>query len=152
MSHSEEALTTEGCFQATGSFTHSLVDLLYRFGRFIVHKVVHPSGGSLAAHPLPLPALPPVVHNPPFPDDDILVCQYHLSLAQKLRPSSSSVPQLLTMDDVQIVGEQPVGAGGFANIWRGSLDSRQVAVKSYRRYLSFDLSRVCLVSLHSLIP
>ena len=149
MRYSEEALVTETWFQAR-SPTYSLVDLLYRFGCVMFNKAVHPWGRSLVARPPPPPVFPPMVHNPPFPDDDIL-CQYHLGLAQKLRPSSSSIPHLLAKDDVRIVGERPVGAGGFADIWKGSLDARQVAVKSYRRYLSFDLSRACLVSSLNLI-
>lgn len=148
MCYSEEALAAEACFQASSS-THSLVDSLYRFGRIVFHKVVHPWGRSLMVRPPPPPALPPAVHNPPLPDDDIL-SQCYFGPAQKLRPTSSSIPHMLTRDDVQMVGERPVGAGGFADIWRGTLDTRQVAVKSYRRYLSFDLSRVRLVGLRTL--
>ena len=147
MRYSEGALAAEGCFRVS-SPTQSLVDSLYRFGYIMVHEVVYPWVRSLAARPPPPPSIPSVVHNPPFPDDDIL-CQYHLSLAQKLRPSSSSVPHLWAEDDVQIVGERPVSAGGFADIWKGYLDTRQVAVKSYRRYLSVDLSQVYLVGLVS---
>jgi len=149
MRYSEGVLATEACFRAS-SPTHSLVDSLYRFGCVMFHKVVYPRVRSLAARPPPPPSFPPIIHNPLFPDDDT-ICQYHLSMAQELRSSSSPIPHPLGEDDVQIVGERPVSAGGFADIWRGFLDTRQVAVKSYRRYLSFDLSRVYLVSLHSLI-
>lgn len=155
MCYSGEALAIEECFQ-TRSPTHPLVDALDGLGwigvlRNVVVSLWGRSVSKLAASPLPPPPLPSVIHNPPLPDDGFL-CQHHSSLAQKLRPSSSSICRQLAGDDIHIVGERPVSAGGFADIWRGSLDTRQIAVKSYRRYLSFDLSRVCRVrDFHGLI-
>lgn len=149
---SEGLLATEAGFQVSSPI-RSLADSLYSFGCVMLRKAVRPwrrSVPRLAACPPP-PSLPSEIHNPPFPDDDT-PRQYHSSLAQKLRPFLSPICDWLSEGDVQIVGERPFGAGGFADIWRGCLDSREVAVKSYRRYLSFDLSRVSLVGLHSPIP
>ena len=46
---------------------------------------------------------------------------------------------------MRIVGELPVSAGGFADLWRGFLDDRQVAIKSYRPYLTVEPARVFTV-------
>ena len=150
---SEQVLATEACFQAS-SPTYPLVGSLYRVCRTIVHKtMLRPRGRSalkLAACPQPSASDPPSgIRNPSSPGDDLLF-QDHSSLAQKLRPSLSPVCDWLAKDDVQVTGGRPISAGGFADVWRGSLGTRQVAIKSYRRYLSFDLSRVYLVGLPSL--
>lgn len=145
---SEEVPDAEKCFQ-TGSHTRPLVDSLHRFSCAIVCAVVHPLRRRSV---LNLTACLPSsqfsssgIHSPPSPDDDDLLHQYHLDLAQQLRPSLSSNCNWLEEDDIQVVGRLPINAGGFADLWRGLLDTRQVAIKSYRRYLSFDLSRVFLV-------
>ena len=149
---SEEVLATEAGFRA-GSLIHPLVGFLYRLGCAIIRTVARPRGRSdsrLVACPPP-PCSPPGTRNPSFPDDDPLD-QHHQKLAQKLRPSLSPICDWLAQDDVEIVGGQPIRGGGSADIWRGSLDSRQVAIKSYRRYLSFDPSQVSLVGLPGLSP
>jgi len=139
-----EVLVTKARFQAS-SLTYPLLDFFSRI-RSAMRKMVHSQGQSvsvkLAACPSPLPLEPsPRINSPSSPDDDPLD-QSHFLLVQSLRPSLSSICNWLEKDDVHIVGGQPIGAGGFADIWRGSLDSRQVAIKSYRRYLFFDLSQV----------
>lgn len=39
---------------------------------------------------------------------------------------------------LEFVGDHPVDAGGFADVWVGAMGSRRVAIKSYRRYSSSD--------------
>jgi len=143
---------TKTCFQ-TNSLTHPgpLVGSLYKFRCAVVRAVAHPrrrlrrrSIQKLAACPPSLPSTPSGVQCPSCPDDD-LPHQSHINLAQQHRPSLSPICNWLEGDDVRIVGGLPVSAGGFADLWRGSLDTRQVTIKSYRRYLSFDLSQVFLV-------
>ena len=151
MHHTEAVLAATPDFQPAPP-THPLVDLLRR-GCAIVRNIVHPRWRSVlksATRPPHPPPLQSVTHDPSSPDD--LLCQFHLSLAQKLRPFLSSICDWLAEDDVQIVGGQPISAGGSADIWRGSLDTRQVAIKSYRRYLSFDLFRVYLVGPPDITP
>ena len=146
---SEAVLVAEASFQASPP-THPLVDLLRRLGR-VVRDVVRPERLVLkltrTAHPPPSQRPLPVIHSSSFPNDDLL-CQRYSSLAQTLLPSLSPICDWLAEDDIQISGARPVSAGGFADIWRGTLDTRPVAIKSYRRYLSFDLSHVFLVGLH----
>jgi len=144
---SEEAPGTGTYFQAI----HPLVGSIYRFGCVIVRAVVLPRRRSalrLAARPPFSPSTPSRVQSPPSPGDDLLY-QSHFSLAQQLRPFLSPICNWLEGGDLRMAKGLPISAGGFADLWRGSLDNRQVAIKSYRRYLSFDLSRVFLVCAHS---
>ena len=148
---SEEVLDTEMCFQ-TSSLTHPLVGLLYGFGCAIVRVVVHPRRRTVLRPAACLPSSPSTpsgIQRPSSPDDDPMH-QYHVTLAQRLHPFLSPICNWLEEDDVQIAGGLPISAGGFADLWKGSLETRQVAIKSYRRYSSFDLSRVFLVCVHSL--
>lgn len=150
MRRSEEVLATEACFQASSPARRPLVGSLCRFCRAMVRKadVLRQRGKSVskpAAGPPPSPYPPSGIHT-----DDDPTCRYHWSLAQKLRPSLSSICDWLAKDDIQIVGGRPVSAGGFADIWRGSLNAHEVAVKSYRRYLSFNPPQVYLVNLPGL--
>ena len=73
--------------------------------------------------------------------------QKHRDLALKLRPSFPQTCSWLEQPDLQVIGESPVASGRFADVRKGRLsDGRQVAVKSYRRYIRFDCDRVRLVS------
>lgn len=51
----------------------------------------------------------------------------------------------LGLEEVKIIGEHPIAAGGFANVWEGIHDSRKVVLKSYRCYMSFDVNNVVTV-------
>lgn len=60
----------------------------------------------------------------------------------------SSLPppyRLLDPEDVKLVGEHPIAAGGFADIWEGTHDGRKVVLKSFRRHMSFGLAQVIAV-------
>ena len=141
-----EILDTETCFQ-TSSLTHPLVGSLYRFGCAIVRSVARPRRRSIPRLTVFLSSssfTPSAIQSPSSPDDDLLH-QSYFNLAQQLRPCLSPICNWLEEDDVQIVGGLPISAGGFADLWTGSLNTRQVAIKSYRCYLSFDLSRASLV-------
>jgi len=144
MSNSEEVLETKECFR-TNSHIHPLVGFLCRFG-----CVTGRSDLKQMACPPSSPLPPSGIHNRSSPDD--LLRQHHFNLARQLRPSLSPICNWLGEDDVRIVGGQPFSAGGFSDLWRGTLDTRQVAIKSYRRYLFFDLSQVFLVCLPSPSP
>lgn len=149
MGSSEEVLETKECFR-TNSPIHLLAGFLYRRGCALVRTVHLRRRSDLkqVTCPPPPPLTPSGIHITPSPED--LPHQYHFNLAQQLRPSLLAICNWLEEDDVQILGGWPVSAGGFTDLWRGSINTRQVAIKSYRRYLSFDLSRVFLVCLPSL--
>jgi len=69
-----------------------------------------------------------------------------LELAAKLRPSFPPACSWLDPTDLQDIEEPPVDGGRFANVWRGRLEDREVAIKSYRCYVCFDCDQVRMVS------
>lgn len=152
MCYSEKTPDVEARFQ-TRSLAHSLAGPLHMLGCAIIRVVAHLRRQSVprpATCPQSSPFTPSGIQSPPSLGDDLLH-QYHFHLAQQLHPFLSPICNWLKEDDVQIVEGRPTSAGGFADLWRGSLDTHQVAIKSYRRYLSFDLSRVFLVRVSTLI-
>ena len=38
-----------------------------------------------------------------------------------------------------------MAAGGFADVWKAMYNGRTVVLKSYRRYMDFDVARVAVV-------
>ncbi|KAF9644612.1 kinase-like protein [Thelephora ganbajun] len=141
----EEVLATEACIQAN-PHTNPLAGSLYRFCCAMARTVTRAQGHpvlKLAACPPPSWSPLSEIRNPSSLDDDPLR-QYHSDLAQKLRSSLPPTCNWLEEEDVRIVGGRPISSGGFADLWRGSFDNRQVAIKSYRRYLYFDLSHIFL--------
>ena len=72
-------------------------------------------------------------------------------MAQDLRSIIPPTFPRLEPADIRIVGEHPVGAGGFANIWDALHDGRKVILKSYRRYLMFDVTEVITVHFNGFI-
>ena len=146
MRYSEE-ISTDASFQ-TRSLSYLLFSPVYRFASTAVRAVGCPRRRSgprqLPFHPQSSPFTPSRIQNPSPPDGDPPQ-QRHFDLAQRLRPALSPICNWLEDDDVQIIAGRPISAGGFTDLWRGSLDSRLVAIKSYRCYLSFDLPQVFLV-------
>ena len=75
----------------------------------------------------------------------VSLSQHYARMAQDLRPSLPSTCHWLDPEDVRLVGEQPIAAGGFANIYEATYDSRKVVLKSYRCYVSFDVVQAVTV-------
>lgn len=144
MCYSEE-LSTDACFQTKSVFC-LLVSPIRRFASAAVRACSRRQSvpRQLPAHPQSSPFTPSRARGPSSPDD-ASPQRHHFDLTQQFRPVLSSICNWLEDDDVQIVGGWPISAGGFTDLWRGSMDSRWVVIKSYRRYLSFDLPRVFLV-------
>jgi len=67
-------------------------------------------------------------------------------LALELRPSFPETCSWLERPDLQDIEEHAVDGGRFADVRKGRLDGRDVAVKSYRCYVRFDCDRVRMVS------
>jgi len=101
-----------------------------------------------APQSFPHPPPPPQDHarsSPaPGPDDECL-SQHYAQMARELLSSSLSVCHWLDPEEVKVVGEHPIAAGGFANVWEGTHDGRKVVLKSYRCYVSFDVTTVAAV-------
>ena len=77
---------------------------------------------------------------------DPTIPQKHYNSAQELRHSLQQTCSWLSQPDLDVSGERAVDGGRYADVWRGSLDGRDVAVKAYRCYIHFDLDWVRLVS------
>ena len=69
-----------------------------------------------------------------------------LDQAQKLRHSFPRTCSWLGPKDLQDIGELAVDGGRFADVRKGRLDGRDVAVKTYRCYVRFDCNQIRMVS------
>jgi hypothetical protein len=65
---------------------------------------------------------------------------------QKLKPFLPTGYELLAHGDLEITGQLPIDAGGFADVWAGEWNGTLVAIKSYRCYSSSNCLPVYLVS------
>lgn len=104
-------------------------------------------GESLAQQISPQPE---VTSSPASDPEDTLPLQRY---AQVARDSLSSLPFsciLLSPEDIELTGEHPVAAGGFADIWKAKHDGREVVLKTYRCYRLFDITLVAAVRLDHL--
>ena len=72
-------------------------------------------------------------------------------MAQDRRSSLPYACHWLGPEDIEIVGERPMGAGGFADIWEGTHNGRKIVLKSYRCYISFDAAQVVAVRCNHLL-
>jgi hypothetical protein len=80
---------------------------------------------------------------PPLPTIDLgLQYERYSEAVRQLCPSFPLTCTFLEPDEVKVVGDTPVGAGGFADIWKGTLDGRTVLQKSYRRYKYCDIESI----------
>ena len=95
--------------------------------------VLRRSAPEHTTRPSSPPPSPPCLDNPPSPDGYLLHLN-HPDLILGSHPPLPSVCNRLEEGDVQMVESWPISAGGFADLWRGSLEGRQVAIKSYRYY------------------
>ena len=66
-------------------------------------------------------------------------------MAQDLRLSLPSTCRWLGPEDVSLIGERPMVAGGFTNVYEATYYGRKVVLKSYRCYVSFDVAQVLAV-------
>jgi len=109
-------------------------------------------GESSIVGELPAPQSP---HHPPPPPqlvagsslalEDVSLSEDYTQMAQGLSSFLPSACHWLDPRDVKLVGERPMAAGGFANIWEGTHGNRDVILKSYRCYVSFDVAQVVAV-------
>lgn len=90
----------------------------------------------------PSPSNPPPV---PLIDNDLPYERYSETVRQ-LRPLFPSACTSLKPGEVKVVGDTPIGAEGFADIWEGTLDGHRVIQVSYRCYETGDVERIFRVS------
>lgn len=75
-----------------------------------------------------------------------LLSQSYFDSAQKLRRTFPPTCSWLESEDLDFVGESPMASGRYADIWKGRLDGRDVVIKTYRCYISFDCDWIRMVS------
>ena len=105
-------------------------------------------GGSLPSQSLhrPSPLPRPEARGPPISVvDGTAVSQRYAQIARELLSSFPSSYPSLNPHGLKLTGRGPVAAGGFADIWEATYESRKVVLKTYRCYVSFDASEVVAV-------
>ena len=102
----------------------------------------YPAPRSLHPPPsLPLPQLEAKSLLAPDMDDEC-PSQLYARLAQEC-VSSLPLPYLwLNPEGIKLADEHPIAAGGVANVYEATHDGRKVVLKSYRPYISFNVSQV----------
>ena len=91
---------------------------------------------------------PPTPGRPPGTDAESSnrLSKTFRELAAKLRPSFPQACSWLAPTDLQDIEDNPVDGGRFADVWKGRLQARDIAIKSYRCYVRFDCDQVRMVS------
>ena len=80
---------------------------------------------------------------PPIPAiDNDLPHERCSEAVRQLRPLFPSACVSFEPGEVEVVGDNPIAAGGFADIWEGTLDSHSIIQKSYRCYETCDVERI----------
>jgi len=96
-------------------------------------------------HRLPIPPRFDVGHSPAPDSNERSPSQCYAQMAQDLRPSLQSACPWFSPEDVELIGNHPIAAGGFSDIWEGMYAGRKVVLKSYRCYMSFNVTQVIAV-------
>lgn len=68
--------------------------------------------------------------------DDIVFCRAARRLLKKLAAACGAFPPSLFLEGVRLVDDSPIGAGGFADIFRGSHNGQDIVLKRIRVYQS----------------
>lgn len=77
--------------------------------------------------------------------NDVSLSQRYAQIAQDLRSSLPSDCRWLGPEEVDLISGRPMAAGSFADIYEGTYGGRNVVLKSYRCYVSFDIAQVVAV-------
>ena len=51
-----------------------------------------------------------------------------------------------------LIGDRPIAAGGFSDVWAAIHDDRKVVLKSHRCYVTFDVVQAALVRCNRHLP
>ena len=108
-------------------------------------------GASSTAGGHPPPQLLSVLSQPnvgssPIPESgDISLSQHYAQMAQDLRSSLPPSCHWFGSGDIELVGGPPIAAGGFADIYEVTQCGHRAVLKSYRCYISFDVTRIVAV-------
>jgi hypothetical protein len=63
----------------------------------------------------------------------------------KLSRASGLYPECITLKGIELVGTKAVAGGGFGDIWIGSLEGQEIAVKNLKVYQRSDKDKLLKV-------
>jgi len=78
--------------------------------------------------------------------DDVNLLRRYAQMARELLSTLPSPCPLLSPEDVELMDERPIAAGGFSDIRKAKHNGRNVVLKAYRCYRLFDHTQVVVVS------
>jgi len=70
----------------------------------------------------------------------------------RLSSKSGIYPKILLQDSVTIEGSNPLTAGHFGDVWKGTSQGQQVAIKTLRLYVTSDVSQHVKVGFSTFLP
>ena len=122
-----------------------------RFLAYILNAVrlfsFHPSQSENMAYLSPS-------NSPPVPviDNDLPYDRYSEAVRQLCLLLLPTCPSF-EPGEVRVVGDTPIAAGGFADIWRATCDATSIVQKSYRCYETGDVGSISQVRIElSYVP
>ncbi|KAK7437373.1 Rho guanine nucleotide exchange factor [Stygiomarasmius scandens] len=77
-----------------------------------------------------------------FPDTTSTLRSKTLSAMMHLSKKSGLYPNCLVLDNVTKIGEHPVAAGGFGEIWRGLIGGQMACLKVVKVYSNSDVQKL----------
>jgi len=89
---------------------------------------------------------PPLGVERSLPIDPDALREHLVDLVSHLPPLLPDSCKWLEQGDLEFFGEQPIDAGGIADVWVGMMGDRKIAIKSYRYYSSSDYLPIYVVS------
>jgi len=101
------------------------------------------SGKTIRRHSIP-PQLK-VIHSPISDLDDATLLQQYTRISREFLSSLPFPCRLLSPEGVEITDDQPVAAGGSADILKGKHKGSEVVVKAYRYYRLCDITQIVAV-------
>jgi len=99
------------------------------------------SSSQRSHHPSALPSLDDGISSTPD-SNEMSHSQCYAQIARGLQTSLPSTCRWLAPEDVNLLGEQPIAAGGCTDIWGATHDGRKVVVKSYCCSTSSNVAQV----------
>jgi len=138
--------TAPFCSECSGSFHPK--NPFRRLLTFL-HLIFHPEGANAPSRTTGVskqsaPPSPGVDRSLPIDPDPLR--EHLIDLVSHLPPLLPDNCKWIEQGDLKVVGEQPIGAGGVADVWVGMMGNRKVAIKSYRYSLSSDYLPTYVVS------
>lgn len=123
-----------------GSPHHGVLPSAKAFATRIFNAIRLFSGGSFQSEN---GAYLVLFNSPPVPviDQDLQHDRYSEAV-RRLRSLFPSTCPSLEPGDVTVVGDAPIGAGSFADLWEGVLGDRSILQKSYRYYETCDVESI----------